>query len=360
MLKVDLDVQTDRAGDDGAADAIDTSETLVVGVDNVGTVARDGRALATGVIADLHTLDCKTSELGLDSRDIPAGPAVVACVAKVKFTPGASVAAEVVGGEIVTLCGTPGALGVLIKGNVLGLTGVDREPEGGVAVPAGQLTIRAHLVPEDDGPRVIVGAVDTDDVLVLRGLVARDFDDVAAPGIANVTLVVDSTTATARGFLAEAFASELTVLRDGEPAVAGTGVITGDGGGSSSDSSDGHIGGVGGSGSGSGRSGSRGVSSVGLAGPLIDKGDEFAVDGGIDHITDTTLVDFLSASMVVVTAFMTMKTGNSRASGQSGKQKEGILELHFERNRNRSKDKGSGLVISRDTSNEWCDVVCCG
>lgn len=338
LVPVNLDVETDGARDDGAADTIDLTKVEGVGVDHTGGVAADRRALVAVVVADLHALDVNTGSLGLDGGNIPARPAVVAGVAKVEFTPGAGVAAELVNRQVLTLGGTPGALGVVVESNVLDLTGVEGELEGGVAVPAGQLAIRADLVPEDHGPGVSVAAVDADDVLVLMGLVGFDLDDVAAPGVTNVALVEDDVAAAGvaalQRLLTEAFAGEFAVLGDLEPAIVGAVAVAGDGGtrgldgGGGRDGSDSGMGRLGGSRASVGGSGS----GVGLASPLIYPGDQLAVDGGVDHIAGTTLIDSLSlaAGMVVeMAAFVAMKTGSGRASGQSSEEKEGVLELHF-------------------------------
>ena len=209
--------QTDRTGGRVTANAISTGQGLDISIDDVGRLAGDGGALLVVMCADPHTLDILAGCLGLDSGNIPAGPAVVLGATKVKFTPGARVPSELVGRQVLTLGSTPGTLGVIVEGNVAALARLEGELQSRVTVPTGELTVGAHLVPEDNSPGVLVATLEFHNVLVLRSLVGGDFDDVATPWVPDVTLVVDVLGAIGRGLLAESLTGVLAILGSGPP-----------------------------------------------------------------------------------------------------------------------------------------------
>ena len=322
--------QTDGAGGRVTTNAVGVCQGLDVGVDHIGGVAGDGRALLAVVGTDLHTLDFLAGRLRLDSRHIPARPAVVLGAGEVEFTPCAAPASKLISGQVLTLGSTPGTLGVVIDGNVASLTGLEGELESGVAVPSSKLAIGAHLVPEDDSPRVSVATLEFHHMLVLRGLVGGDLDDVATPGVTGVTLVVDVFGTVGVGLLAETFASILAIGRGGPPVDIGRAAGFGggfSGGGSRSRSLGRGFGGfsIGSIGSGGG--------SVAASGKVVNPRLDDAVDGGIDHITTTFAV-------VSMTALMAVETGNRGPSGQRCEPKEGVLELHL--------NKPTGLIVVKD------------
>lgn len=281
------------------------------------------------MVADLHTLHLLLGVLGLDGRHVPAGPAFVASVTEVEFTPGAGVTAILVGGELVTLGSTPATLRVIVEGNVARGTGLDGQGQSRVAVPAVQTSIGSDLVPEDDGPVVSLTAVNADDVLVLAGVRGVDFDDVATPRAADIAGVVDGVGgALADCGLAKAGTRVIAGREGVGPARAGStssgcagragsrrnrrdGSNDGGGHGDSSGSFDRHL-----------SSGSLRDGGSGDTGPLVDPGDLLTVDSSDDDIADVTLV------VVVVTAFMAVQASSSGASRQSGQQEHGVLELH--------------------------------
>ncbi len=183
-----------RAGGNLATDAVDPAVREGVGVlDDVAATADDG-AVAAVRGADLHAQDLGLVEglggesgLSLDDGRVPAGPAVVLAAAEIELTPGAGVATVGVDGEGVALGGTPGALGVLVEGDVADLVGLQVELDGGVAVvPTGHFHVRADLIPDGDVERIGLAAVELDDVFVLGGLFGADLDHVATPWVANV------------------------------------------------------------------------------------------------------------------------------------------------------------------------------
>lgn len=319
--------QTDGAGGRVTTDAIGACQGLDVGVDHIGSVAGDGGALLAVMGADFHTLDFLAGRLRLDSRHIPARPAVVLGAGEIKLAPCTTVAPELVRGQALTLGGTPGTLRVVIDGDVASLTGLEGELKSGVAIPASKFAIGAHLVPENNSPGVSAATLEFHHMLVLRSLVGGDLDDVATPGVTGVTLVIDVFGTVGVGLLAKTFASVLSIGGGGPPVDIGrAGGFGGglSGGGSRSRSLSRGFGGfrVGGFGSGGG--------SVAASGKVVNPRLYDAVDGGIDHITTALVV-------VSVTALMAVETGNRGPSGQRCEPKEGVLELHF--------DELTGLIV---------------
>lgn len=177
---------------DVAANSTDISLASGVGVIDRRSIGRDAGAGAAALLADLHTLDSLASILSNDGGDIEAGPAAIAGAAEVELTPGRGVAATRVKGHATAGSGSETAVGVVVEGDVLGLTGVEGKREGGVAEPAVHLAVGAVLVEEDQVPGLAVLAGDLGDVLVVRGIIGGDLDDVATVGVADVALVGDS------------------------------------------------------------------------------------------------------------------------------------------------------------------------
>lgn len=322
-----------------ATDTVDALLLVSVGVHDLLAEVGDAGAAFTVVVADLHALDFLGGLHDLNGGHIPANPAVVAIVAKVKLAPGAGVSAPVVDGEGVALGGAPGALGVAVEGDVLGLAGLDADGQSRVAEPAGQLSVGTHLVPESDGPGVLLAAVEADNVLVLAGARCIDFLDVAAPGLADVARVEDVAQVVVLGGFTEAIAGVVARVLAAQPVLAAAlGQLLGGGlvlilvlilvlviirrlGGGS-------IGGLGrsvGDGIG-GTAGGGGLGIIGgaggMAGPLVDPGDDLAAHGGIDHVTNTTTLG------VSVTALMTVQTGGGGRGRQRRHQEHRILDLH--------------------------------
>ena len=268
--------------------------------------------------ADSHTLDIQTGILGLDGRHVPTGPAIVGGVAEVEFTPGAGVATVLVRRKRFTLGGTPGTLRVIVESNVLALTGVDLEGQNSIAVPASKLEIGAHLVPEGNGPGLLLTAVNADDVLVLAGLALGDLDDVAAVRVANVANVFDVLCTVVQGLISEALAGVRVTVLESVPLLAGSG-----GGHSRTTAGGRDSGGAnnrstrGGNCSGSGARGG----SAGDAGELVDPGLPDAVEVGIDYITDRALLLVLQV-VVGMTALVAVHTGDGGTSRQRGEQKQ--------------------------------------
>lgn len=217
LVKVNVRRQTDRTGDRVTANAISTGQGLDISIDDIGRFAADRGALLVVMGADLHTLDFLAGRLGLDGGNIPARKAVVLGATEVKFTPSARVPSELVGRQVLTLGSTPGTLGVIVEGNVAALARLEGELQSRVTVPTGELTVGAHLVPEDNSPGVLVATLEFHNVLVLRSLVGGDFDDVATPWVPDVTLVVDVLGAIGRGLLAESLTGVLAILGSGPP-----------------------------------------------------------------------------------------------------------------------------------------------
>lgn len=186
-----VDNETDWAG--GLGNSL-VGLTLVgggVGADNAGGALRDGGALLTLVVADLHTGNVHVGELCDDAGNVPAGEAVVLGVAHVELTPGGRVLTDEVGRKTFTLGGTPTTLGVVIDGNEDAVAGLNGEAQSLVGAPETvQTTAWAVRVPHDDGPGLGVVVLEADNVLVLAGGVLFDTDHVATPGAADITDVV--------------------------------------------------------------------------------------------------------------------------------------------------------------------------
>lgn len=323
LVKVKLGGETDGTSLLVATNAVNGLEGLGVGVDHAGSVAGDGGALLVVVGAELHTLDGLLSGLGLDSGNIPAGPAVVGRAREIELTPCRAVATERVLGDVLTLSGSPATLGVVVEGNVAGLTGLEGKLESVVAVPAGELSIGADLVPESDSPGLRAAALELDDVPVLRGVLSGHFDDVATPRVTDVTGIEDGAAAAAgRGLAAKALTAVLAVGGVVEPFDGGgRGRRVGGrvGGGDGRNGSD--VGSRGGSDLGSLFSSRRGSGGLMATGEIVDPGLDNAVDGGIDHVTYRTLI-------MVMTALVAVQTRAGGGSGQCCEQDEGVLELH--------------------------------
>ncbi|KKA21201.1 hypothetical protein T310_4779 [Rasamsonia emersonii CBS 393.64] len=196
-IVVNLYRKTNSSGRDIAANAVLPRICLRISVDNLCRIRRDIRAIRRRSLADLHPLDLLSSSLRLDRGDVIARPSVVPRVSKVELAPSARVSTVAVRGQTAAGSRTPATLRVLGKGNVLGLAGIQGEAQSGMTVPAVHLAVRAVLVPEDHDPRIGVAALELRHVFVLRGLAFRDFDDVAAPGVADVALVGDTAAAAA-------------------------------------------------------------------------------------------------------------------------------------------------------------------
>lgn len=324
LVKVKLGGETDGTSLLVTTDAVDGLEGLGVGVDHAGSVAGDGGALLVVVSANLHTLDGLLGSLGLDSRNIPARPAVVGRAREIELTPCRAVAAERVLGDVLALSGSPATLGVVVKGNVAGLTGLEGDLESVVAVPASELSIGADLVPEGDSPGLGVATLELDDVLVLRGVLGGHFDDVATPRVTDVAGIEDGAAAAAgRGLAAKALTAVLAVGRVVEPFDGGgRGRRIGGrvGGGDGRNGSD--VGSRRGSDLGSLFSSRRGSSGGLMAtGKLVDPGLDNAVDGGIDHVTYRTLI-------MVMATLVAVQTRAGGGSSQRCEQDEGVLQLH--------------------------------
>lgn len=156
-----------------------------VGIVNRRRIRGDARASTPQRITDLHALHGQARILRLDGRDIETRPAAVPGAGEIELAPGRGIPAIRVLGDA-ACSGRKSAVGVVVKGDVLGLSGIEGEGQSSVAVPAGHLAIGADLIPEDDGPRFTVLAADLGDVLVVGGRVGGDFDDVATPWVADV------------------------------------------------------------------------------------------------------------------------------------------------------------------------------
>ena len=328
LVKVNVRRQTDRTGDRVTANAISTGQGLDISIDDADRVAADSGTLLVVMGADLHTLDFLAGRLGLDSRNIPAGKAVVLGATEVKFTPSARVPSELVGRQVLTLGSTPGALGVIVEGNVAALARLESELQSRVTVPTGELTVGAHLVPEVNSPGVLVATLEFHNVLVLRGLVGGDFNDVATPWVTDVTLVVDVFGTIGGGLLAESLTGVLAILGSGPPVdrwARGRRRRVGISGSFSRSGGSGVGGWRGLSGLSVGGLSVGGLSSGGTVATseVVDPRDNGTVHGSVDHFTNVTLVH------VSVTTFVTVKTGGSGASGQRCEPDEGVLELHF-------------------------------
>lgn len=368
MNVVEGDNQTDRAGrlrnSQGGVALIGRG----VGLEETRETLADERAALTEVVADTHTLDAEAVELSDDAGHIPAGATVVLLVAHVELTPGGSVLAKVRGGDLAR-SGSPTTLRVVVNGNVLGLSLLNGERKSIVRAPeAVHLATGTIGVPEENGPGLDLAALEAEDVLVLAGIGLGDLDDVATPGVTDVTHVVpvEETVGLGLGDAAESRAGEGAVGGSFEPIAAGAG------------SGHGLDRGLNGAAGGSvgrrrrrrGGSGSRGDndrlgrrrrrrrrsrSRGNLTSPLVDPGLENAVDGGSDDVTDSALaqVEVESGGIggqrgsrfdleiknlglrMSVTALVAVQTSRGRASGQGRSQKEGILEVHddFEKER---------------------------
>lgn len=177
---------------DVAANATDISLGSGVGVIDRFSTGRDAGAGAAALLADLHTLDSLASILSDDGGDIEARPAAIAGAAEVELTPGRGVATASVKRHVTAGGGSETTVGVVVEGDVLGLTGVEGKLEGGEAEPAIHLAVGAVLVKEDEVPGLAVLAGDLGDVLVVRGIIGGDLDDVATVWVTDVALVGDS------------------------------------------------------------------------------------------------------------------------------------------------------------------------
>lgn len=334
-----------------------------VGTDNAGGTAGDGGALRTLVVANLHTSNIEISKLSDDAGDIPAGVTVVLGVAHVEFTPGGGVLADGVGRETFALGGTPTTLGVVIDGDEGAVAGLNGEGQSGVGAPETVQTAGGAVrVPHGDGPGIVVVVLESDNVLVLAGSVLLDTDDVATPRAADVADVVPVEGANAlagsggtesgggvnaiggvAGPVARARRAGGAGGAGGRAGGAGAGGAGGNGGGAGGR---GGLGGGNSSGSGSSdrlgglsslRGGSRGL----VAEPVVDPGDEFAVNGSEDLLatlinignlgssSDSGLDCDVDISGVGVTAVVAMKTSDSRPSGQRRHQQHGVGEMHL-------------------------------
>jgi hypothetical protein len=349
-----VDDQTDRAralGDGKVGLALVGGG---VTLDNLAGTLADGRAHLTGVVANLHTSDLHIGKLSNDAGDVPSGEAVVLLVAHVELTPGGGVLADVVSGETLALGGTPTTLRVVVDGDVSAVTGLDGEAESLVGGPETvQTTAGTVGVPHDNSPGLVVVVLEAQDVLVQAGGVFLDTDHVATPGAADVANVVpvEGADALAGSGGTEAIAGELAVGGEVGP-VAGAGGTGGHGGRADAGDGLGSAGGLSGGGcrgSSSSGSGSRlgsGLRRGGglLAEPVVDPGDELAVDGSEDLLTTLLDVRDLAGNGdsgldidvnkvtvgVTVAAFVAVKTSDSRPSGQRRHQQHGVGEVHFE------------------------------
>ena len=345
----EVDDETDGAG--GLGDSL-VRLALVgggVGIDGGTGTLGDGGTLLTGVVANLHTGDFHVGELGDDAGNIPAGVAVVLGVAHVELTPGGGILADEVGGQTLALGGTPSTLGVVIDGDEDAVAGLDGEAESRVGGPETvQATAGTVRVPHDDGPGLGVVVLEADDVLVLAGDVLLNADHVATPGGADVADVVpvEAADTLAGGGGTEAGARVLAVGGVAGP-VAGAGRGRAGGNGGRADGGGGLGGGLAGGGcDGSGSSSSLGGRLGGLGTrPLVDPGDELAVDGSEDLRTNTALLNLgggshsrgLSLDLddidiglgVSVTTVVAVKTSDSRPSGQRRHQQHRVGEVHI-------------------------------
>lgn len=303
LLVVEVDDEVQRARRDVAANAVFGSQVAGVGIDDVGEPGSNGGAdVLGGCIADLQALDGQASILSLDGRNVEARPAVVAGVTKVELTPDRGPATLGILGEALARSSTESTLGVLIAGDILGLTGLDLEGQGRVAVPAIQLAIGADLVPESHGPRLVDRiAEELQRVLVVLDLILGDLDDVAAPRVADVADVVDAG-AGGRG----------TSTKAGGSAGRRRGSRRGSRGGRALSRSRGSGGDL----SGGGRN-SR---------PLVDPRDDLAVDGGRDDVTDSALLDV--ALVVLVAALVAVEARNSATCREGREEDKRVLQLH--------------------------------
>ena len=162
-----------------------------VGADDGSSTLGNGRALLTGVVANLHTGNVHVGELGDNAGHVPAGEPVVLGVTHVELTPGGGVLADVVGRQAFAFGGTPSTLGVVVDGDVDAVAGFDGEAEGLVGAPeAVQAAAGTVRVPHDDSPGIGVVVLEAENVLVQAGLVLADLDHVATPGAADIADVV--------------------------------------------------------------------------------------------------------------------------------------------------------------------------
>lgn len=307
---------------------------LGVGIEQGGETLADGGAVLAKVVANTHTLDLEVVELGNDAGNIPAGEAVVLLAAHVELTPGGGVLAKVGGGDRAG-SGSPATLRVVVNGNVLDLVGGKGEVKSLVGGPeSGHLVVRAVGVPEDDVPGLGLGSLETQDVLVLAGGALLNLDNVATPRKTDIADVVpvEDTNLLGLGNTTETSTGVLTIGGGLGPGTTGAGSGSRDNGGlnvggrgselgnDGSNGGGGNLNDSGGGGRGSGRSD--------LTRPLVDPGLENTVDGGSHDLTNALLKLRLSLG-VSMTALMTVKTGNGRASGQGRGQEKRVLDEHF-------------------------------
>lgn len=329
-----------------------------VGADGGTGTLGDGGTLLTLVVANLHTGDVHAGELGDNAGDVPAGVSVVLGVGHVELTPGGGVFADVVGGHILALGGTPSTLRVVVDGDVDAAAGLDGEVESLVGAPETvQATAGTVGVPHDDGPGLGVVVLETDDVLVAAGGALLNLDHVATPGATDVADVVpvEGANALAGGGSTESGGGVLAVRGVvGPVARAGGRRAGGNGGGADRGDSLGLAGrGGGGGGSGSGGRSSSGLNLGGLGGrrlgrllarPLVDPGDQLAIDGSNNLSTKTTLLGGLrggshgslidlevdiNTSGVGVTTVVAVETSDGGPSGQRRHQQHRVGEVHF-------------------------------
>lgn len=206
-VRLALVVNGDSKTDSTTTRKVTTNTTSIslsrsVGVVDRSSVRSDRRASATQSITDAHTLHRQASILRHDSRDIESRPATVRRAGEVKLSPCGRISAVVISGDGAR-SSSPSTARVVVKGNVLGVTGGEFECESGVAVPAGHLAVGAALVEEDDSPGLLVLALELGDVLVVCSIALGHLDHVAAPGVAGVASVGNATAA-AGGAAAEA------------------------------------------------------------------------------------------------------------------------------------------------------------
>lgn len=186
---VNYDAESDSSAGDVAANTTFSRQSLGVRVGDCAGAGSDDRAARVGILADLHALDSLVGSLGLNGRHIVTGPATVCSVSEVELAPGSAVATIAVGRNRSTGSSSKTTVGVLVEGNVLGLTSFQGETQGRVAIPAIHLSIRTDLVPENNLPGLGVLAGNLGHIFVLRGIAGGDLNDVATPRITNVASV---------------------------------------------------------------------------------------------------------------------------------------------------------------------------
>lgn len=219
-LIIDNDCNASRTSWQVGTDATNVFLGLGISV-IVRATASDGRADVADGVAHLHTLELLAGNVGLNRGDVKANPSVVLLVSKVEFAICECIGTHVAHwGLLARRVCTHAALGVCVKGNVLGLAGAQGERDCGLAVVAVLPAGWAVLVPEDDLPGFAVLALDLHDVLVVGGVTAGDLDHVAAPWVTGVALVQVDGAGVGAVLLAEAFGGGFTVGGSGCPVTA--------------------------------------------------------------------------------------------------------------------------------------------